>query len=150
RDHVSVVVALDLAREIITTKQAPSVIVAAVDSLLDHELVDHYLENDRLLTPINSNGFSVGEAGSAILVTSAGTKLTGELRVLGMSIGRERATIESDEPLRGEGLTQVIRSALRESNLTIQDTCYRITDLNGEHYKFKEMALALGRFVRRP
>jgi 3-oxoacyl-[acyl-carrier-protein] synthase-1 len=27
---------------------------------------------------------------------------------------------------------------------------YRITDLNGEHYKFKELALATNRFVRKP
>jgi 3-oxoacyl-[acyl-carrier-protein] synthase-1 len=31
-----------------------------------------------------------------------------------------------------------------------QATHYRIADLNGEHYRFKEMTLAMGRFPRRP
>jgi 3-oxoacyl-[acyl-carrier-protein] synthase-1 len=150
RDHVSVVVGLREAGEIIANKKAPCVIVGAVDSLLHHELKNYYLEKWRLLTPINSNGFSLGEAGSAVLVTAVGASPNGELQVLGMSTDREKATIESDEPLRGEGLTQVIRGALREAGLTTQECQYRITDLNGEHYKFKEWALQTGRFVRKP
>lgn len=150
RDHVSVVVGLYQAAELIASKKAQCVIVAAVDSLLVHDLKNYYLEKRRLLTPANSNGFSLGEAGSAVLVTRPDAESTGELQILGIGMAREQANIESEEPLRGEGLTQAIRDALRESGLTIQDVHYRITDLNGEHYKFKEMALALGRFPRKP
>ncbi len=150
RDHVSVVVALREAGDLIANQKVPCVIVAAVDSLLHHDLAEYYLEKRRLLTPQNSNGFSVGEAGSAVLVTPADAAPKGELPILAMSLGREEATIESTEPLRGEGLTRVIRDALGESGLTIQNVHYRITDLNGEHYKFKEMVLAAGRFVREP
>ena len=32
----------------------------------------------------------------------------------------------------------------------MDDLQYRITDLNGEHYKFKEMALAMMRFPYKP
>lgn len=149
-DHVSIVLALREAAELIANKQAPCVIVAAVDSLLVHDLNDYYLDKRRLLTPNNSNGFSLGEAGSAILVATPGSSSSGELQILSMSTGRENATIESEEPLRGEGLTQVIREVLHDSGLTMQDIFYRITDINGEHYKFKEMALAIGRFARKP
>ena len=65
RDHVSVMVALREAGDLIASKQAPCAIVAAVDSLLDHDLKNYYLSKRRLLTPMNSNGFSLGEAGSA-------------------------------------------------------------------------------------
>jgi 3-oxoacyl-[acyl-carrier-protein] synthase-1 len=150
RDHVSVVAALREAEQMIAAKKAPCVIVGAVDSLLHHDLKNYYLEKRRLLTPMNSNGFSLGEAGSAVLVTTAGDSRDGELQILGMCMGREKATIESEEPLRGDGLTQVIRGALSESGLTTQECHYRITDMNGEHYKFKEMALQTGRFVRKP
>jgi 3-oxoacyl-[acyl-carrier-protein] synthase-1 len=150
RDHVGVVVAIGKAAELIASNKAPCVILAAVDSLLDQDLVEHYLEKRRLLTPNNSNGFSVGEAGSAVLVTPAGASPNGELQILGTSLGREKATIESEEPLRGDGLSRLVRDALREAGLTIQDVQYRITDLNGEHYKFKEMVLAMGRFARKP
>jgi 3-oxoacyl-[acyl-carrier-protein] synthase-1 len=149
RDHVSAVVGLLVARDLIASGRAPAVIVAAVDSLLQHDLKNHYLDQNRLLTPANSNGFSLGEAGSAVLVTASRDDQPG-LRVLSLSLDQEPATVESDLPLRGEGLTRVIRSALSQASLSLQDIHYRITDLNGEHYKFKEIALQGGRFIRRP
>jgi 3-oxoacyl-[acyl-carrier-protein] synthase-1 len=150
RDHVSIVVALHEASRLIANHQARCVIVAAVDSLLVHDLKNHYLSQRRLLTPNNSNGFSLGEAGGALLVTAAGHNSGDELVILATALGREAATIDADEPLRAEGLTQVIRDALQQSELTMQDIDYRIADLNGEHYKFKEMVLATGRFARQP
>ena len=149
RDHVSAVVALHVARDLIASGRAQAVIVAAVDSLLQHDLKNYYLDQGRLLTPANSDGFSLGEAGSAVLVTAARDDQPG-LQILGMSLAYEPATIESDVPLRGEGVTKVIRSALAEASLTLQDVHYRITDLNGEHFKFKEIALQGGRFTRKP
>jgi 3-oxoacyl-[acyl-carrier-protein] synthase-1 len=67
-----------------------------------------------------------------------------------MGTDREKATIESEEPLRAEGLIHAIREAFREGGVTYEDVHYRITDLNGEHYKFKEMVLAMMRFQRTP
>lgn len=150
RDHVSVVVALQEAAEMLSAGKAPCAIVAAVDSLLQQDLVESYLSRTRLLTQKNSNGFSVGEAGSAVLVTTAGTNPQGELQVLGMSLAREKATIDSEEPLRADGLSQAIRDAFSQAGLTIEDVQYRITDLDGEHYKFKEMVLAMMRLERKP
>jgi 3-oxoacyl-[acyl-carrier-protein] synthase-1 len=150
RDHVSVVLALREAAALLDGNGIECVIVSAVDSLIQHDLKDYYLSTGRLLTPKNSNGFSLGEAGSAVLVTLAGVSPNAELRVLGMGLAREKATIESEAPLRAEGLTQAITEALREARLTIFEVQYRITDLNGEHYKFKEMVLAMLRFERKP
>ncbi|WP_367871327.1 hypothetical protein [Luteolibacter sp. Populi] len=151
RGQVSAAIGLQKAAELITGKRAGSVIVAAVDSLLRHGLKDHYLDRRRLLTPHNSNGFSLGEAASAVLVTAAGARPRGDgLRVLAVSLDREAAVIESDEPLLAEGLTRTIRKVLTDSGLAMQDLDQRMTDLNGEHYRFKEMALAMGRFERKP
>jgi 3-oxoacyl-[acyl-carrier-protein] synthase-1 len=133
RDHVSVVVALREAGELIANKQAPCVIVAAVDSLLHHDLKNYYLSKRRLLTPNNSNGFSLGEAGSAVLVVPAKANSPGELYILGMGMAREKAPIESEEPLRADGLIQAIREAFHEGGVGYDDLDYRITDLNGEH-----------------
>jgi 3-oxoacyl-[acyl-carrier-protein] synthase-1 len=149
-DHVSVIMALRVARDILSEGRAKAVIVAAVDSLVQQDLKNYYLEKRRLLTPSNSNGFSLGEAGSAVLVMRAGSRTDGELEVLGTSISMETATIESDEPLRGVGLTNAIRAALSEAGVTMQEVQYRITDINGEHYKFKEVALQGSRFMRKP
>jgi 3-oxoacyl-[acyl-carrier-protein] synthase-1 len=79
RDHVSVVVALRQAGGLIAARRAPCVVVACVDSLLHHGLKNHYLAQRRLLTPRNSSGFSLGEAGSAVLVAPSGASTEGEL-----------------------------------------------------------------------
>jgi len=150
RDHVSVVVALREAGDLIRGGQVQRVIVAAVDSLLVHELKNYYLSERRLLTPENSNGFSLGEAGSAILIAPAAVTPGGELRILGSAMAREEAGIESGQPVQGRALTKAIRDALSEAGVTMQEIQYRITDLNGEHDKFKEMVLATGRFARKP
>ncbi len=149
RDHVSVAVALRLADELIG-RGAPGVIVAGVDSLLQHDLKNHYLARRRLLTPDNSNGFSLGEAGSAVFVGPADEADDRALVIAGLGMAMETATIEGDAPLRGEGLTQAIRSSFHEGQVTYDHLQYRISDLNGEHYKFKEMALALMRLERKP
>jgi 3-oxoacyl-[acyl-carrier-protein] synthase-1 len=151
RDHVSVIVALQETARLIGSKRLPCVIVAAVDSLLDHDLKDYYLGKRRLLTPVSSNGFSLGEAGAAVLVTTAGDgRGGGELQIRGMGLTRENATIESEAALRGDGLVAAIREAFRDGQMGYDDLHYRISDLNGEHYKFKEMVLAMMRLATKP
>jgi 3-oxoacyl-[acyl-carrier-protein] synthase-1 len=150
RDHVSVVVALRKAHQLISSGQVPCCIVAAVDSLVQQDVVEYYLEKHRILTPKESNGFSVGESGSAVLVAPFGGNATGELKILGTGMAREKATIESEEPLRSDGLIQAIGEAFDKAGLTIDEIHYRITDLNGEHYKFKEMVFAMMRYERHP
>ena len=51
------------------------------------------------------------------------------------------ATLESEKPLRADGLVQAFRAAFAEAGQTIADVDYRITDANGEQYWFKEAAL---------
>jgi 3-oxoacyl-[acyl-carrier-protein] synthase I len=149
-DRVAAALALRHAEQLMSEHQARCVIVAAVDSLLQQDLKSHFLSKRRLLTPENSNGFSLGEGAGAVLVATSGADGRGELLIRGIGIAREPSTIESEEPLRGEGLTLAVRDAFRQANTTIQDVQYRVSDLNGEHYRFKEMALAMVRFPRRP
>jgi len=65
-----------------------------------------------------------------------------------LSFAQERATLESDEPLRAAGLTQVSRRALAEAGLRMEDMDFRLSDASGEGYAFKEVALALSRVLR--
>src|SRR5262249_17466258 len=78
----------------------------------------------------------------------SGSRVT--LEILGTGLAHEPATIESVDPLRGEGLTQAIGEALQQAEVTSCDLQYRISDLNGEHYRFKEMVFAMMRFERKP
>ena len=149
RDHISVAIGLQKSKEILSQGHARYCIVAGVDSLIDQDLAERFLSQRRLLTPINSNGFVSGEAGSAVLVCESDIQVN-ELEILGIGISREDSLIESEAPLRGEGLIRALAQAFQEAGLALDDLHYRITDLNGEHYRFKEMAFAMMRCERKP
>jgi 3-oxoacyl-[acyl-carrier-protein] synthase-1 len=139
-------VGLHHASRMIHEEDFTHVIVAGVDSYLVAGTLRAYDERERLLTPDKSNGFIPGEAGAALLV---GRPEAGKgIACLGMGFATERATIESEEPLRADGLTKAISQALAAASLTMGDLDYRITDIGGEQYQFKEAALALSRLLR--
>lgn len=130
--------ALAHAHRLIMQRKARCCVVAGVDSYLQQEVLDHYVELRRVLTTSNSNGFLPGEAGCAVLVAPAGDARADELRILGVGAGRERATIGSTEPLRAEGLTQAVRQALASAGIAMAAIPRRLTDITGEQYMFKE------------
>ena len=145
--RVGVAIALAQARTLIMKGGASKVLVAATDSLLSWPTLNHYDRNDRLLTTSNSNGFIPGEGAGALLV-SAATSKAGELVCRGIGFGHEAAHIYSGEPLKADGLTQAIKDSLTEANYQMHECDYRITDVSGEQYYFKEAALAMTRTLR--
>ena len=145
--RVSVAIALAQARKLIHESNAPHVLIAAADSLLTWPTLSVYENGERLLTERNSNGFMPGEAGGALLVGSHGGNE--ELLCTGIGFGMEKAHIDSSEPLRADGLTTAIKGALEDAGCEMHDLDYRITDLSGEQYYFKEAALALSRTMRK-
>jgi len=147
--NVSGVIGLREAQNIIDQGLAKYCVVAGVDSFLQQDVVEAYMEQRRIMTASNSNGFFPGEAGCAVLVCASGSGLASELRVLGIGFANETGTIESDQPLRGVGMTGAVREAFSEAGITIHETSYRITDLSGEHYKFKEAVFAEGRLMKK-
>ncbi|WP_426755861.1 hypothetical protein [Myxococcus sp. Y35] len=150
RGQASIAFALQEAQRLLSTQRAACCIIAGVDSLLNPRTVKEYVRRRRVLAPDNSNGFIPGEAGGAVLVVPAGRQSGGELRILGLGIAQEKATVSSEEPLRGDGLTAAVKDSLKEAGLTLFDVAWRITDLNGEHYKFKEAAFVAARLQRTP
>jgi len=146
--RVGAAVALGLARELIHGQGSRYCVIAGVDSYLLAGTLAAYEARDRLLTAQNSNGFIPGEAAAAVLVTAPKADPAGELVCLGVGLGREAATVESDLPLRAEGMVLAVRNAAAESGLTVADTDYRLTDLNCEQYGFREAVLTLGRTLR--
>lgn len=145
--HVGVAAALLRARQLITGGHANRVLVVAADSLLSWPCLAHLIQRDRLLSSRNSNGFVPGEAAGALLLGAASGR-TGELLVSGLGFGHEEATVERDRPLRGDGLTRALKLALAEVGCDMFDVDYRISDVSGEQYYFKEISLALNRTLR--
>jgi 3-oxoacyl-[acyl-carrier-protein] synthase-1 len=140
--------ALAEARYLLERGSANFCVVAGVDSFLRQGTVEAYMNQGRVMTKSNSNGFFPGEAGCAVLIGPQGCGWQGELKVRGIGFGNETAIVASHEPLRGAGQIEACRSALAESGVAMHEIAYRHTDLNGEHYKFKEAALAQGRLLR--
>lgn len=144
--RVGVAVALAQARKLIHEAHHPLALIVASDSLLAWPTLSVLERDDRLLTPRNSDGFMPGEAAGALLVGKP--QGDGELLCAGLGFAMETAHVASEEPLRAEGLTTAIKGALTEAACTMSDMDYRITDLSGEQYYFKEAALALSRTLR--
>jgi 3-oxoacyl-[acyl-carrier-protein] synthase-1 len=144
--RVSACLGLMHARQLISAGSAQFVLIAAADSLLSWPTLSVYERDARLLSPANSNGFLPGEGAGAVLLAAAET--APGLTCVGLGFGTEPARITSTDPLRGEGLTHAISSALREAGCAIHELDVRITDLSGEQYFFKEAALALARLLR--
>ena len=144
--RVGVAVALAQARKLLAGG-CTRVLIAATDSLLTWPTLSHYEREDRLLTARNSNGFMPGEGAGALLV-GTGEGQAGELVCTGIGFGREAAHLDSGEPLRAEGLSLAIKAALTDAGCAMHDMDFRITDLSGEQYYFKEAALALSRTLR--
>jgi 3-oxoacyl-[acyl-carrier-protein] synthase I len=145
--HGRAAVALALARahRLAAEQGQQQVLIAAVDSYIRWPTLVHYQAAERLLNPFNSNGFLPGEAAAAVLT---GPSTGGGLECLGVGQGFEAAHIDSGQPLRAEGLTQAIQQALQEAGCSLDALDFRITDLSGEQFYFKEAALALARTLR--
>lgn len=145
--HTAVFHGLAVARTLLTRHPIPACLVCGVDSYLSARSLLWLDEYARLKTPENSDGVIPGEAAGALLVRS-GPVATPLVHVHGLGFGQEAATVLSDEPLLGQGLAQAARGALTEAGLQMHDIDYRLADVTGESYGFKEQALTLARTMR--
>ncbi len=141
------IVALEQARKMLAAGEAEYVMIAGVDSYLSTASIAQFLNDDRLLTANNPNGFIPGEAAAALLCGKPGS---GGLALHGIGLSRENAFIYNpdDLPLRGDGMTSAYRAAFRETGIEMNQLGYRISDLIGEQYWFKQSALTSLRLVR--
>ncbi|MFV2053374.1 beta-ketoacyl synthase N-terminal-like domain-containing protein [Aliiroseovarius sp. YM-037] len=145
-------VALDQARRMLSRGDAERVLILGVDSYLTTLTIAHYLAEQRLLTPDNANGFIPSEAAAAVLVERGDE---GPLVLTGLGLSREEASIYNGRgedgthlPLRGDGMTAAYRTALDEAGVDLATIDYRISDLIGEQYFFRQTALAALRLER--
>lgn len=140
-------VALDYARRLIAAGEVPYVMIAGVDSYLTTRCVASYLDQNRILTASNPNGFIPGEAASAMLCAP---HERGGFKLFGLGLSREKAFIYNAEelPLRGDGMTAAYKSAFQETGIEMSRLGYRISDLIGEQYWFKQSALVSLRLLR--
>ena len=136
------------ARELLNDGH-PYCIVAGVDSYLVASTLADYHDKHRLLTAENSNGFIPGEAAAAVLLGPPDENQAPQLTCLGVGFGEEKATVGSEKPLRGDGMAAAFRAALSDAGCTFDDVHYRLVDVSGEQYGFKEADLGVARTMRK-
>ena len=145
---VSGATALSLARQWLYSRRSDYCLIAGVDSYLVAGTLAVYEEQTRLLTSQDHDGFIPGEAGAAIVVSAPVMAKGVTMQCLGIGQGREQSTVLSEEPLKADGLVAAIKAALADAGCSMGDLDFRITDLSGEQYGFKEASLALTRILR--
>jgi 3-oxoacyl-[acyl-carrier-protein] synthase-1 len=145
--RVGAAVALAHAANLVHVHGLPQVLIVATDSLLSAATVAAYQRASRLRYALNSNGFMAGEAAGAALVGA--TQTASDVQCIGIGFGCEEAHINSELPLRADGLRDAMLQALQAAGVTIEQCPVRLSDLSGEHYYFKEAALALARLQRK-
>lgn len=144
--RTGIAVALMHARRLVYGQGVERALIITTDSLVTRCTMAHYDSCHRLVKPANSNGFMPGAGACAFLVSrpSGGRQLI----CAGIGFGVEAAHINSGTPLRGDGLVKAHKAALADCGRSMDDADYRVTDLNCEHYYFKEAHFAFTRLRR--
>jgi 3-oxoacyl-[acyl-carrier-protein] synthase-1 len=147
--HAGGFAALSEARRLMREHSLPACLVCGADSLLNGATLSWLEQNHRLKTPAQRDGAIPGEAGAAVLLQSRGPD-DSVTEVAGLGFGKEAASILSQEPLLGQGLTAAARAALAEAQLPMHEIDLRVSDVTGELYGFNELPLVTGRLMRVP
>lgn len=147
--RVGLAIALEEARHRLEDDDIDNVILAAVDSYLTARTINHMLQCERVLGDEARDGFIPGEGAAALLLTSADPASDG-WHVLGVGRATEPARIDNEEPMRADGLTAAMRKALMDSKLNLSEVDFRIADIAGESFYFREAGMALSRVFDQP
>ena len=139
--------ALREVRQLLARSDAPACMVCGVDSFLQAPTLGWLDRHHRLKTPANRDGVMPGEAAAVVLLEPRATP-GAVVEVSGLGFATEDASILSEKPLLGHGLTQAARSALAEARLGLHEVDLRLSDVTGELYGFKELPLMEGRLMR--
>jgi 3-oxoacyl-[acyl-carrier-protein] synthase-1 len=124
-------------------------IIGGVDVLTDPAALEGLSERGELKE--EWDGYLPGEAAAFVRLSSRrGPGYWGRpaSRIAGIGLGVERATGSSDDPVVGRGLTQALRAAAADANITDNDIGLRINDLSGMRVGFEDDGMAYARFYR--
>lgn len=139
---------LERARDKIAAGELDVCVIAAADSYLLPERLEHYDEAWRLKTSRNPSGFVPGEAGGVLVVERAARAAARSdrprLRIAGCGRKREPNPIEGTKSSTGIGLATAIRAACAEAGASTPIR-WVLSDLDGERYKAFEWGIALPR-----
>lgn len=141
--------AIRRARQMFFDGRVKACLVCSVDSLINKEILRYLELHERLKTEGNPDGLIPGEAATCLYLSSVNRGEQEERVVIrGLGFAHEDVTVSSDQPILGLGLANAMREALSNSNLSMEDIGFRISDVSGERYGFAESNYALARVLR--
>jgi 3-oxoacyl-[acyl-carrier-protein] synthase-1 len=138
--------ALQETVRVLNKGEANHIVLIAFDSYLNARDINAYLQENRLMSAGNSDGFIPGEAASAI-VLHAETPQRAGLHIKGVAIGQEVGRPDGSVPSLGQGLTSAIRQACLQANIGPGQLHFQISDQNGEVFFSKDADNALTRIM---
>lgn len=149
KGHTSGTKGLRRAQDYLQNLAVPACIVCAVDSYINASSIFWLDQSWRLKREGHTDGVMPGEAAAAALVRrrSAEDDPAG-VHILGLGFGLEPASILTSEPLLAVGLADACRRALAQAGWEFHHLDFRISDVTGESYGFRELALVEGRLAR--
>jgi len=144
--HSGGIIALSNSMSLLREERAKFCIVGGLDSLVEYPTLVWLEEAGRLKTDDRPYGFIPGEAAAfVVLELESRAKQRGVpmlCRMLDAAYSNEEASILSDKPLFGRGLSDSINRVLDNQGMGTDRIDGIICDLNGEHYRMKEWGLA--------
>jgi 3-oxoacyl-[acyl-carrier-protein] synthase-1 len=149
--RAGVIMALDIARDLLGHGGVSACLIAAVDSYLQGEVLGTYARCGRLKTHRNPDGIIPGEAAAALLLSTSpppATRAWPSILIAGTGFSHEPVSPTSDQPILGVGLATAVKGALGAAGFTMTQIDFRISDLTGERYGFKETNYAVAKVLR--
>lgn len=149
KGHTAGFEALRIARDFVERKEIAGCLVCGVDSYINASSLFWLDQNWRLKRERHTDGVIPGEAAAAVLMhRQATSQAKANVEVVGLGFGTEKATVLSEEPLMAQGLSEASRQALAETRWGLHEVDFRISDVTGENYGFRELTLMEGRVAR--
>ena len=149
KGHTAGFEGLRMARDLLQAHDVPGCLVCGVDSYINASSLCWLDQHWRLKRENHMNGVIPGEAAAAVYVQrQAPSKTKTKVEVVGLGFGQEKASILTQEPLQGRGLADAARQALAEVGWGFHELDFRLSDVTGENYGFRELTLAEGRLMR--
>jgi 3-oxoacyl-[acyl-carrier-protein] synthase I len=141
--------AMEDAATLLNTKPGPThVLMVAIDSLLDAAAIEQFLGQQRLSTAQNADGFIPAEGAAALLLSTAASQEPA-LWIDAVATAKEDWRLGSEAALRANGLTEVMRKAVKSANTEVAAMDFHASGMTGEGWYAKEVSLAVSRSMER-
>jgi 3-oxoacyl-[acyl-carrier-protein] synthase-1 len=147
RGRAGVLEALGAALAMLKDPATPYCLVGGVDCLVDAARVERLLDDRRILTQSNKDGFRPGEAGAMVLLTNRPSPHA-LATWLAAASADEPACRGSDAPVTGAGLQEAVRKALAQAQGSYAELACVTPDFSGEQRYFEELVLASARLSK--